>query len=146
MPVALRPLSGWLLLFFIQMYMFLASNWFPIFLLTFNTIFEVKKIQMNLKCVLKNIFLWYFTFWSLRLFLITWQGLSFFGELSRYFSKNKFQTCRVNSFWLADFKKEVIWANLIMILWLFHTFSQFFVHKKCNCAYSFYDIGIRIVP
>ena len=38
---------------FIQIYIFLASNLFPMFVLTGNTIFEGKKIQMNLKAILK---------------------------------------------------------------------------------------------
>ena len=82
---SLTPFQDDINLFFFQIYIFLASNWFPIFVLTGNTIFVVKKIQMTLKTVWK-IFLWYFTIWSLQFPLITSQCLSFFGELSRCFS------------------------------------------------------------
>ena len=88
---------------FIQIYIFLISNWFPIFVLT----------------VLKNIFM-IFYFLIPTVFLFTWQGPLFLWYIVRIFSyeETKFQS----------------------------SISHFFaviIHEKCNCACSFYDIGLR---
>ena len=78
---------------------------------------------MNLKLYSRT-FLWKFTFWSLQLFLITWRGQLFQGQLSTYFSTSKLNFRGLWTIVIAQQTFEESWFYAIFSD--FMTFSHFF--------------------